>query len=172
MQRDYKVSSHYVTNQSNFRSHFKYLTQQNKRPSMQRDYKVSSHYVTNQSNFRSHFKYLTQYDLFLRSQRSIVLTGETYVWGEAHERCLFSMDGGGGQTRKARRDIIWGHGKFSARHKAPWNCVWAEFKLTLDREMVTNMTVKNMTFQPDSSSSASVLSLKHRGKSSLLLFHF
>ena len=38
--------------------------------------------------------------------------------------------------------------------------------------MVTNMTVKNMTFQPDSSSSASVLSLKHRGKSSLLLFHF
>ena len=78
----------------------------------------------------------------------------------------------GGQQEKLGVTSFEGMGSSQQDIKHLLNCVWAEFKLTLDREMVTNMTVKNMTFQPDSSSSASVLSLKHRGKSSLLLFHF
>ena len=78
----------------------------------------------------------------------------------------------GGQQEKLGVTSFEGMGSSQQDIKHLLNCVWAEFKLNLDREMVTNMTVKNMTFQPDSSSSASVLSLKHRGKSSLLLFHF
>ena len=78
----------------------------------------------------------------------------------------------GGQREKLGVTSFEGMGSSQQDIKHILNCVWAEFKLILDREMVTNMTVKNMTFQPDSSSSASVLSLKHRGKSSLLLFHF
>ena len=77
MQRHYKVSSHYETNQSNFRSHFKYLGCLFILAS-----RVAPYWV----------KKLYQCDRFLRPHRSIVLMGETYVRREAHERCLFSMD--------------------------------------------------------------------------------
>ena len=63
-----------------------------------------------------------------------MLTGETYV-REAHERCLFSMDAWdlGEQQEKLGVTSFEGVGSSQQDIKHLLNCVWAEFKLTLDR---------------------------------------
>ena len=63
-------------------------------------------------------------------------------------------------------NATWGHGNFSAGHISAFNLCFSRIYAYIGQRN-GDRTLKNMTPQPDSSSSASVPSLKHRRKSSL-----
>ena len=64
-------------------------------------------------------------------------------------------------------NATWGHGNFSAGYISAFNLCFSRIYAYIGQRN-GDRTLKNMTPQPDSSSSASVPSLKHRSKSSLL----